>query len=1175
MKKSVIFYLIFIISLSLHSQELSFTQKEKEFIQNTKYIKIGMMDDFIPFSFIKDGRKIGYSHDLLEEISKISGLKFKIINGNWPDLYEKFSKNKIHMLSELSYREERTKFTNFTSPYYEIPIGVFTKKDFDNYKDITSLKNKKVGIIKDSYIKKFLKENEVKIVEYKNSSQRLHDLNNEVIDAVITNVMNIYEIEKKFFSNIKLSGIFEHPNSKSEDLRFGIRKEYPILSSIINKSLNSIPFSTISKIKQDWILSLNNKYEIDLTNEEREWKKSNIIKIGIESAKPYIFYDKDKNNDGLYFDILKNVLNKTNLKVEFVYNNWSELLKKFEKNEIDLLPATFYSKEREKIGFFSKSFYKVREYIYVKSENNTIHKLSHLNGKKVALTQGYETINKIKKKYPKIEIIETSGLKESVNKVLNNEVDALIDYHLVVENYIKDSFILGLKSIAQNSLEPISVHFLSNKKKPILKNILEKGLNSISKEEKSSILKKWSIKPFNIKDNIYVYTNEELKFLKTHKKIRFGFIAQKPPFEFIKDKKITGISIDYIKKSAEKVGLNIEFVYEKMKVYEAYNMIETNREKFDTLVYGVKTQEKEKSFSYGIDFLSYPMMIMKYKNSSYIASMKDLRNKTIVLEENYLTNKWIKNDFPQVKIVTAPTTKDALKLLNDKKVDAYVGNLAVSNYMSLFEGLDNIEVAAPSGYGDIKYNFVAPKQWPELTSLLSKGYKQITPIEHSVIQQKWFSLQTINKIDYSLLWKIIAISLFIILWILWWNRKLSVEKDKTNEILKKLKIAKDKLEQKNIEVEDSKNFLKSVLDETPDPIIIKDNRGNFLLVNKSVANLYNTSIENMIGKNDNHFNKLPISNFFNKDIKEIIKKDKIDISYESFFNNILNETTHYMLVKKPFRNRQEEKLILIYAKDITNIKKLEEEQLLQQKMLLNQSKIAAMGEMLGNISHQWRQPLSIITTQASTINLLLELEEKISKEKLFDFSESIINQANYLSKTIDDFRDFFISNSTTRQDHNLKNIFLKLESLVKIAYENNFIKIINDIEDNIDIYINENILIQALVNIFNNAKDAFSLNKINSEDRYLFITIKKEKENIVLTFKDSAGGIEEENINKIFEPYFTTKHQSLGTGIGLYMTNQIITKHLKGKITAENESYNFQNKKYKGAKFTIVIPSEI
>jgi signal transduction histidine kinase len=125
--------------------------------------------------------------------------------------------------------------------------------------------------------------------------------------------------------------------------------------------------------------------------------------------------------------------------------------------------------------------------------------------------------------------------------------------------------------------------------------------------------------------------------------------------------------------------------------------------------------------------------------------------------------------------------------------------------------------------------------------------------------------------------------------------------------------------------------------------------------------------------------------------------------------------------------------------------------------------------------------------------------------------------------------------------------------------------------ENCDININESKFIQAIINIFNNSNDVMKQKNIENEDRYVFVSCKDKKDYIELVILDSGGGIEDQYIAKVFEPYFSTKLDLNGTGIGLYITHQIITIHLGGKINVENFVYQNEGKKVQGAKFTIKL----
>ena len=239
-----------------------------------------------------------------------------------------------------------------------------------------------------------------------------------------------------------------------------------------------------------------------------------------------------------------------------------------------------------------------------------------------------------------------------------------------------------------------------------------------------------------------------------------------------------------------------------------------------------------------------------------------------------------------------------------------------------------------------------------------------------------------------------------------------------------------------------------------------------------------------------------------------------------------------------------------------------------EKVVQTQLKVAAMGELINNIAHQWRQPLSIISTAASGMSMNLEFGV-LSDEMIKNYTKNIINQTIYLSQTIDDFRDFCLDTSSNKGEFNIKDTIAKVISFIQDLYKSNHIEIVVNCDDCV-IKQNESQLLLAFLNMFNNTKEAFIINKIKG-NRYLFIDLKEVNNIINISFMDNAGGISNNIIDKIFEPYFTTKHQFTGTGMGLYITNRIITNIFCGIIKVNNTEYKYNDINYKGAKFNIEL----
>lgn len=244
------------------------------------------------------------------------------------------------------------------------------------------------------------------------------------------------------------------------------------------------------------------------------------------------------------------------------------------------------------------------------------------------------------------------------------------------------------------------------------------------------------------------------------------------------------------------------------------------------------------------------------------------------------------------------------------------------------------------------------------------------------------------------------------------------------------------------------------------------------------------------------------------------------------------------------------------------VKKEIEENKKQQQIIEQQSKMATMGEMIENIIHQWRQPLSVISTTASGVKF--RHQRKVLEENDIEMSmDTIFNSVQHLSQIIDDFRNFFKTNHN-KSEFLVKETFEKTLGLISSQFRHSNIRIIKNIE-NISLYGLEHELIQVLINILNNARD--ELIKKEQITKLIIIDCIAANDYINIYIKDNAGGIPQKLINKVFEPHFTTKEELNGTGIGLYMSKMIIEEHMGGTINSSNIKFIHENTFYTGALF--------
>ncbi len=388
------------------------------------------------------------------------------------------------------------------------------------------------------------------------------------------------------------------------------------------------------------------------------------------------------------------------------------------------------------------------------------------------------------------------------------------------------------------------------------------------------------------------------------------------------------------------------------------------------------------------------------------------------------------------------------------------------------------------------------------------------------------------------------------------NYNIDIRKSYYNEFnillnsFNKMKIEIDKREDS---LEASLSSFKSLFNSTMEVIVIHDKGICVDANNVAIKFLKLNTKSELIGKD--------LLEFIDDKYKDLLIKNykKNTLPYE--FDIIVKGIKHTCLGQGKFIKLNGKKVKLSTIIDITELKA-------KDKLLFQQSKMASMGEMIGNIAHQWRQPLSVISTCASGIKFEKEFNQ-ISDERLYESLDLIVENTQYLSKTIDDFRNFFKADKII-EDFCINESILRVLKLLKSSIQNHNIQVETHLNGDLIINGYPNEFLQVLVNIINNAKDALMTQDINA--RFMNIKTFIKNKRCVIEVNDNGGGVDETIVSKIFDPYFTTKHKSQGTGIGLYMSHQIVVEHMKGSIYAKNIEFIKDKKNYKGCSLVIVLP---
>lgn len=396
------------------------------------------------------------------------------------------------------------------------------------------------------------------------------------------------------------------------------------------------------------------------------------------------------------------------------------------------------------------------------------------------------------------------------------------------------------------------------------------------------------------------------------------------------------------------------------------------------------------------------------------------------------------------------------------------------------------------------------------------------------------------------------------------------------------------VKEKTKELYDSRQQYKNIINTINDFIWEVDIKGTYIYVSPQVKDILGYEVEEVLGKTPfdllcekdasrvkKHFDDFvdkekPLIQYVNKNLHKngnivyletsgnpIYDNDNKLIGYRGTDRDITQKINSQKIIDENYKKIDQLNKQLAQKVD-EEVEKNHDKDM----QIFAQSKMAAMGDMIANIAHQWRQPLSAISTIASGVRLHHEFEQ-LDLNTLPEDMDKIVENTQYLSSTIDTFMNFLKEKKEFRQCSLAKTLCVAIE-IVKSSLDSHHIKLshnLDEIED-IEFQTIPSELQEVVINILNNAKDAIKDNNISNGTIHIQVTCEEEKIHISIT--DNGGGIPKEILPRVFEPYFTTKHASQGTGLGLHMSYRVITESLKGEIYAKNEQ--------DGAMFCVRLP---
>jgi len=365
-----------------------------------------------------------------------------------------------------------------------------------------------------------------------------------------------------------------------------------------------------------------------------------------------------------------------------------------------------------------------------------------------------------------------------------------------------------------------------------------------------------------------------------------------------------------------------------------------------------------------------------------------------------------------------------------------------------------------------------------------------------------------------------------------------------------LEINAQELTERNIEIDQSHKLMKSVTNSVDDVIFYKDLNYNYIGCNTKFEKIVGLTEEEILGKNDYELFNKENADAFREIDKRMIRTLKGYTSSE-WVSLPNGKKLYFTTTKTPLLNSNYEVIGSVgVSRDITEEHTMKNKLQEREILLIQQNRLASMGEMIGNIAHQWRQPLNALGLGVQKIGFYHN-RDLLDGDKLQEIINKSMALIKGMSETIDDFRDFFNPNKE-KVDFNVNDAIEKAYFIVEPLFSVHYIDYTFKSEGKYFINGFNNEFSQVILNILNNAKDALVEN--NVENPKILVDVSQDKnDKIMIKISNNGLGISKKVLAKIFDPYFTTKEEGKGSGLGLYMSKIIIEEHMKGTIEVQSQ----------------------
>ena len=488
---------------------------------------------------------------------------------------------------------------------------------------------------------------------------------------------------------------------------------------------------------------LPDQASIVFTPQEQQFIRDHpLIRVGGETDWPPFDFVEKGQYTGVAKDYLDLLQKYTGLKFDVTTGySWNELLQMFSDDQFDLMPMIYISPERAGKFDFTDKYLTVRHYVFVPEAQKNINNFLDLKGLTLAIPKGYAQIEILRKSHPEIEILEVPSPIDAIDAVLTQKADAMFENTALVSYLLKQNYLKGIKPAFATDIGINELYMATRKSLPLLRSIIQKGLNAITKDEKEQIVQRW----MSIEEPtpLLQLSEEEKAFIGAHPVIRVSNQNQWAPYDYYKMGEAKGYSADYVRMLAKMIGIEIEFVTDNRD-----NLVNKFKKKeIDLLNLLYKTPSREKEALFTKPYIKNDFSIVTQSTENRFNSLESLFGHKVALIKGWASTQYIKKEYPRIQVHEVEDSVELLEAVAFGDAAAGIDDYLSINYYMNVKLLANIHIT-----GKIHLKGVDPsmhigvrKDWPVFQKILDEAMNHVSNATLLKLNEAWLDQHGFDK----------------------------------------------------------------------------------------------------------------------------------------------------------------------------------------------------------------------------------------------------------------------------------------------------------------------------------------------------------------------------------------------------------------------------------------------